>query len=265
MEFTAPTNHISNDLDRAPFDSYDEPERHLQRLEHGPEGSVSDIDTDTEQDGSTADLGGLSKILLVSKKVRSRTKSKTSKIFHNSSKSRAFHEPSKAPVLAPAPSTAADDDRLFHPLPEHKGPQVKDVLRHPVDTVQSLLHGASGAKVADTMDNQVISHGADVNMVRAYDEVTAAQDEKDRTMALNDLEDLKKARQDTYVRWTMDRHVLKVRRIPPFDLPKPKKEDYTARRNSRQSGTNWAGYGEDVRFFQRSYICRNRISPSIQQ
>jgi len=245
-----PFDHASIGLDRAAFDIYDQPERHLiDPLQQQRSGSGSDSSS-SDPDGPAAnprELGlGLAKIRRVSEKVRSRTKAKTDKILYPSSRSAASHKSNSAPPLAPAPSNP-DDDRLFRPVPEHKGPQIKDVLHNPVNTVQSLLHGASGAKVAETMDNQVISHGADVNLVRIYDKVAAAQNEQDKTVALDDLEDLKKARQDTYVRWTMDRHVLKVRRIPPHNVPRPKKKDYTTTKEGRSAGTNWAVYGQDVR------------------
>lgn len=250
-KFTAlsSSDHASSGLDRAAFDVYDKPERHLVNpLQQALSGSSPETSgSESEQDGSAAKPRGLAKIRRVSEKVRSRTKAKADKIFHPYSTSNTSHQTLRTPALAPAPSNVDDDDRLFHPVPKHKGPQVKDILHHPVDTVQSLLHGASGAKVADTMDNQVISHGADVNMVRMYDKVSAAENEKDKTAALDDLEDLKKARQDTYVRWTMDRHVLKVRRIPPFDLPKPRKKDYVAMNEDGKNGTRWLEYGQDVR------------------
>ncbi|KAK4696964.1 hypothetical protein P7C71_g1027, partial [Lecanoromycetidae sp. Uapishka_2] len=254
------SNHASSGLDRATFDVYENPERHIvSSLEDNPPVSSSKVSNDDDngdggQAGAAADPTVFAKVRRVSEKVRSRTKARTEKIFHASGGSGSSHKAISAPALAPAPSDAADGDRLYNPLPEHKGPPVKDVLHHPVDTVQSLLHGASGAKVASTVDNQVISHGADVNMVRLYDKFTAASTEKDKNAALDDLEDMKKARQDTYVRWTMDRHILKVRRVPPFDLPKPKKEDYIANRESGNGAMDWVGYGQDVRYL--SILCR---------
>ena len=131
-------------------------------------------------------------------------------------------------------------------MPEHTGPNVKDLLHNPVDTVSSLVSGASGAKVADVMDNQVIAHGADVNLVRVYDSVSDASNKEERHSALEQLEDLKKARQDQYVRWTMDRHVLKVRRIPPFNLQRPQKKDFKMGDQKEEGQINWALYSQHV-------------------
>ncbi len=68
------------------------------------------------------------------------------------------------------------------------------------------------------MDNQVVAHGANVRLVRAYDELVNAESEKDKINATNHLEELEKARQDSFVRWTMDRHVLKVSRVPSCSI-----------------------------------------------
>ncbi len=238
----------SNGLDREAFEVYNKPERHLISPVQQRRADSTSSNSVNENEAATTNPRGFAKIRRVSEKVRSRTKAKTDKIFHASSRSGTYHDTPNTPVLAPAPSSVADNDRLFQPVPEHKGPPINDVLHNPVNTVQSLLHGASGAKVAETMDNQVISHGADVNMVRTYDKVAAAENEQDKNAALDDLENLKKARQDTYVRWTMDRHVLKVRRIPPHNLPRPRKKDYVVASENGKAGTNWPLYGQDVRF-----------------
>lgn len=163
-------------------------------------------------------------------------KTKIYKMLHTSYEQHAPNSPA-VPTLAPAAAHDGDDERLFHPAPEHKGPQVKELLHNPVDTVFSLLHGASGAKMADVVDSQVIAHGANVNLVRVYDKAADTDNKDERQLALKDLEDLKKARQDQYVRWTMDRHVLKVRRIPPLNLQRPQKKtlEYGIRRRKTRS------------------------------
>lgn len=242
--------NASSGLDRAALSAYDQADSHIETpLQELQESSSPEESNNTAEGRDDTSSGPLSfaKVRRVSKKVRSKTKAKTSKILHTSTKQETFSGPITAPALAPTPSSKADTDRLFHSAPEHKGPQVKDLLHHPVDTVQSVLHGASGAKVAEVMDNQVIAHGADVNLVRAHDQVASAANEEDERLALEDLEELKKARQDTYVRWTMDRHVLKVRRIPPHNLSRPHKKDYEMVDERGKGQVQWATYGQAVR------------------
>ena len=52
-----------------------------------------------------------------------------------------------------------------------------------------------------------------VGLVRAQDTLDNAQSEDQKLQAYDDLETLKKARQDLFVRWTMDRHVSKLKRL----------------------------------------------------
>ena len=231
-------------IDRAALNVYAQPEHHgvSPSIEQRTPSLPSSSDSDEQQTKTK----GLANVRRLSGKVKSRVKTKTTKIFQ-SSKDTQVQQHQTARVLAPAPSTENDDDRLFDPVPEHKGPKAKDLLHHPMDTVQSVMHGASGEKMAAVMDNQSMAHGADVNLVRAHDKVSSADDEENRHLAIRELQDLKKARQDTYVRWTMDRHVLKVRRIPPGGLPRPQKKDFTVADQKGIAQVQWARYGQHVR------------------
>ncbi len=240
--------HTSIGIDRAAYNVYDEAERHLvEPIQEQCQTSRSDSsDIGDEQDDTNASPRSFANVRRVSEKVRSKAKAKTNKILHPSAKQHTSPKSPPAPPLAPAPAATADNDRLYNPLPVHQGPQAKELLRHPIQTVSSVLHGASGAKMAEVMDNQTIAHGANVNLVRAHDKVASTENKEEKQSAVDDLEGLKKARQDTYVRWTMDRHVLKVRRIPPLQLPRPNKKDYTLGEKKGKGPVNWAMYGQDV-------------------
>ena len=243
--------HTSGGLDRAFFDIYDKADRHiiapLQKQASHSDSNDIDSDETVEATGEPSpSTRKFANVRRVSAKVRSTVKNKTHKILHASHDQNAPRVPA-APILAPAATHDGDDDRLLHPLPEDKGPQVKDLFHNPVDTVSSVLHGASGAKMADVVDNQVIAHGANVNLIRAYDKVADTDNKEGQHSALGELEDLKKERQDQYVRWTMDRHVLKVRRIPPLDLQRPQKNDFRIGHEKEEGQVNWALYGQHVR------------------
>ena len=261
---SASQEHASSGLDRASFNVYDKADRHIiSPLQNAPKSSDSDSDGDDiaeDQGEASTSPRSFANVRRVSAKARLKVKTKTHKILHT------FHEEQDtrlptAPALAPAAIHDGDDDRLFHPAPEHKGPQVKDLLHNPIDTVSSVLHGASGAKMAAVMDNQVIAHGADVNLVRVYDKVADADNKEEQQAALGELEDLKKTRQDQYVRWTMDRHVLKVRRVPPHNLQRPHKSDFTTGDQKRQGQVNWTMYSQHVRTLL-SYLCPLSCSES---
>ena len=241
----ASTEHLSAGLDRATFNVYSNPDRHLvtplHKKEEDSDASVSvSGDDDARPDLNVTSLNNLRRI---SRKLRR----KTGKILHPRHKKQKSAGSETAPTLAPPPSQAADDDRMFHAVPEQKGPDFKQVVKNPISTVQSVLHGASGAKFAEALDNQVIAHGAEVRIVRAYDSVQSAETDDARTSALEDLEGLKKERQDAYVRWTFDRHVLKVRQVPPRTTTRPKREVYEIQREDGKSEMQWLDYGHNVR------------------
>ena len=246
---SASLEHASIGLDRASFNVYDKADCDIIDTPqiHRPRSSSSHSDdhfTDADQVQADAPPASFANVRRVSAKVRSKLKNQTHKILHTSNRQ---HTPpsSTAPALAPTTAHDGDDDRLFHAVPEHRGPQVKDLLDHPIETVSSLLHGASGAKAAEILDNQTIAHGADVKLVRAYEKAVDASDKEEQQSALAELDDLKKARQDQYVRWTMDRHVLKVRRIPPFNIKRPQKTDFM-RDQTNDGQIDWAVYSQHV-------------------
>lgn len=241
----ASTESLSQGLDRATFNVYPHADRHLvtplHRKEEDSDASVSvSEDDDARPDLNVTSLNNLRRF---SKKVRR----KTDKILHPRHKKQKSADSWTVPTLAPPPSQAADGDRMYNAVPEQKGPDFKEVVKNPISTVQSVLHGATGAKFAEALDNQVIAHGAEVRIVRAYDDVKSAETDDAKTSALEALESLKKERQDAYVRWTLDRHVLKVRQVPPRTTTRPKREDYEPQGEDGKAAMQWLDYGHNVR------------------
>ena len=51
---------------------------------------------------------------------------------------------------------------------------MKELLHELVDTVLFIIHGASGTKMADVLDKQVIAHGASMILIRAYYKMAGA-------------------------------------------------------------------------------------------
>ena len=236
---------LSQGLDRATFKVYAQADRHLGIPSHGKEEATT-IPTSNGQDADhaiNADIWRLNNLRRISTKVKSRTE----KIFHPKHRKSKSADSVPAPMLAPPPSKANDDDRMFNPVPEQKGPDFMDVVKNPISSVQSALHGASGAKFAEALDNQVIAHGAEVKIIRAYDDVKAATSEDTKVSAQDNLEDLKKERQDAFVRWTIDRHVLKVRQVQPCTTIRPKQSDYKTKNENGKLTMQWLDYGHNVR------------------
>jgi hypothetical protein len=153
----------------------------------------------------------------------------------------------KAPTLAPTPSKDTDGDRLVLDLPEQKFPPVKDMFRNPVEIVQTAIHLESGNQFVKQLDMKVISQGADVQIVSKYNEITSEDDEETKMEALQNLDELKKSRQDSFVRWTMDRHVRKVRRVPQQTVAWRDKEEFIVADEDGKRTMQWEEYGCHVR------------------
>lgn len=237
----ASVEHYSEGLDRAAFNVYAQADRYLVAPLHKKHDVQKALKRSTE--GGDLNLTSLNNLRRISDKVKTRT----DKIFHPRHRKQKSADAPAVPTLAPAPSKADDDDRMYNAVPEQKGPDFKEVVKNPISSVQSALHGASGAKFANAVDNPVIAHGAEVKMVRAYDTVMSAETDDTRLPALEDLESLKKQRQDAFVRWTLDRHVLKVRQVPPRATAQPTKVDYRSVTEEGKLEMRWLDYGHDVR------------------
>ncbi|KAL8856549.1 MAG: hypothetical protein Q9178_006864 [Gyalolechia marmorata] len=219
------TEHLSQGLDRATYKTYHNPHRHLVApLQPADPDERTSIGSPSLED---IKLGNDKSVFSqVFKKLSEVVKAKADE---NSSVS------TTVPLLAQSPPKDVENDRLFRSAPEQKGPKFKEVVKNPVSTVQSALHGASGAKFAETIVSQVIAHGAE-----------NAKSEEAKIEAANNLEQLKKARQDSFVIWALDRHVLMVRRVPPHTTSWPKLGDFGTTTQDVRKRMQWAGHGHHV-------------------
>lgn len=243
-EISASNNaDISSGLDRSAFNVYEQAQR---RLEDPVTAEQSRNLADSNGIGEYGAAKSPSRLKQVSQNLHFKAKAKKERLLHLSRDQDAPKDSISATTLAPAPSNASDDDRLYHSLPDHKGIQAKDLLQHPIDTVQSALHGVSGAKFAAVMDNKVIAHGADVGLVRAYDKLGDAKTGQEVNGAFDEFEAIKKGRQDAYVRWTMDRHILKVRQDPPRTLEWPQKDDFRTKDEAGNISFRWGDYAHQL-------------------
>lgn len=152
-----------------------------------------------------------------------------------------------SPVLA-KDADEQSDSRLIHRPEEPEKPTFKDFVQSPVDTVKSKVSGQGNHQVAANIVAKEIPHGQDVDLVNASSAVEKAQTDAERLLAIQDLSKLMKERQNTYARWTLDRHVTKVRVLPRDRVvKKPRKAFETA---NAQEGIviDWRAYAMHVRF-----------------
>ncbi|KAI1611708.1 hypothetical protein EDD36DRAFT_297308 [Exophiala viscosa] len=140
-------------------------------------------------------------------------------------------DPDHAPTLAPAPPTGSlVHERLVHNLDDKpKFPPVKEFIKHPMNSLQSTVQDQRGSDWAENMATSEVAHGAEVQLVRQAEKVDNAVTPSEKEDELKTLMQLKQARQDEMVRWSIDRHVRKVARThvpdrPPQPPPLSKKD-----------------------------------------
>ncbi|KAG8527407.1 uncharacterized protein KY384_007559 [Bacidia gigantensis] len=248
----------TTDLDRAAFDVYEQTEP-LQGKSSDGQTKSSSVQVEDQHDSRSS-----SRFAKISRKVGAKAKSKTEQIFPSRRDSNNVPHHSPAPLLAPPPASLVEDDRLYNPLPKHEGFKVKEVVQSPVSTFQSAMHGKGGAKFAQVMDNQAIAHEANVGLVRAFDDLDAAGNEDEQRSSNEKIKTLVKERQDTYVRWTMDRHVMKVRQDPPRILELPRKEDYKQKNENGGTAMRWGDYGRQMTRYYAEQYCDQHINESSE-
>ena len=235
---------VSTDLDRAPLDAYNATENHLQ--DGHLNQSINVTDEESKRSSTDTDSKVLDKVRHLTTKVKSKFHLNKDETFIHGDQ-RVNDEPEKAPMLAPPAPTARESDRFFKALPEKpSGPSFKEVVTNPVKSLKSAAEQQGGNVYAENLAKTDVTHGANVNVVRAYDKVVSATTGTDRTSAMQDLESLKKSRQDSFVRWTLDRHVKTVRRIEPAKLPRRPKREFMDTIDDGKHRLRWKEYAQYV-------------------
>lgn len=175
-------------------------------------------------------------------------KLKARKIFGISHRSGIeHHEPSKALTLAPKPKSASSsNERLIQEVPPREKVPVKEMIRNPIETVQSVARGSGGEQFAVSVQQSAIPHSADVALVKAHDRIEETSEEDEKGQAIRDMDELVESRQDHFVRWTMDRHLLELRSFPAKTVPWKTRKDFVVIDDNGRTRMDWVGYGRHV-------------------
>ena len=178
---------------------------------------------------------------------RARLKEKAKEILHIDKGRITVTEPEDGVTLAPSPNPTEMPYRLDNHPPEEGIHGLKDFVHQPVRTIKVKAERKTNKAVAENLSTAEISHAHDVELILAQDHVASAQTEEERSSANQDLEVLKRARQDMFVRWTMDRHVLKIRQLERKPVQHRERADFVAKGESGQHKMDWKAYGSHVR------------------
>ncbi|KAF2820305.1 hypothetical protein CC86DRAFT_428944 [Ophiobolus disseminans] len=150
----------------------------------------------------------------------------------------------QSPVIANTEEES--DSRLVHQLPVPDKPTMKDFIHNPVDTVKTKISNQGNEQVAANIAAKEISHGNEVDLVNAHDAVNRATTERERLLAIRDVSKLMKERQGTYARWSLDRHVTKIRILPSETMVKKPQAAFVKQDSRGHIVTDWHAYTSHV-------------------
>lgn len=151
------------------------------------------------------------------------------------------------PILANDTTVKSYRSRLGHDLPEPSKISVHGLLHHPIDTIEDKISAQGSHQATVNMATKEISHGQEVDLVKAKDRVECATTQKERTTAIQERDKLIKQRQNMYVRWTMDRHVSQCRVMPRDTVVKKSRAEFEYKTDDGGPAVDWEGYGTHVR------------------
>lgn len=159
------------------------------------------------------------------------------------------HTPSRAPapVLAPLPPQNNARDRLGPKLKDRPSiPPVKDFLQSPVVASKQVIQHIGGDDFAQNVAKSEVSHGANVALALEHARVQETMGDDGTSCDEEVLDVLKQSRQDSFTRWTMDRHVRNIGKIQANVIPLRSRKDFLRRDVQGVERTNWSEYGQHV-------------------
>ena len=146
------------------------------------------------------------------------------------------------------------ESRYVTDPPEPDKATMKDFIHDPIDTIKAKLSENSNKQFAAQITAKEVPHSDEVDLIRASEAVDAAQSETQRLLAIEDLSKLMQERQATYVRWTFDRHITKVR-VLPRDRIKLKPRTNFEKYNSQEGLViDWKAYFQHVSRPNQPYL-----------
>jgi hypothetical protein len=152
----------------------------------------------------------------------------------------------KSPILANTAGVEKSGSRLDNQTAPEKH-TMHDLMHNPIDTVKSKVSNQGNQEIAANIAAKEIPHGQEVDLVNASTVLDKATTDEEKASATKNLSELLKQRQSTYVRWSLDRHVTKVRVIPK-DIAKLKpRSDFESKDPQEGTVIDWRGYASHVR------------------
>jgi hypothetical protein len=237
------SDEMPHGLDREPLDTYNAIEDHKQ------DGKLNLRTNGNGEKGKELKADRDPKILSIrhfSRRVRSKLQKKRKNESRVHNDQRTSDQTTLAPTLAPPAAEDVQDARFSGSVPEKPDhPSFKEIVSKPMETLKAVVHVQGGNDFAESLAKTDVSHGESVKLVQAHEKIAEEDTSYGRLLASQDFEKLKKSRQDSLVRWTMDRHVRHVRRSQVHRLPWRDKKDFVWKDDGVEK-MHWKEYGNHV-------------------
>ncbi|KAI4762603.1 hypothetical protein E4T51_04394 [Aureobasidium sp. EXF-12344] len=149
------------------------------------------------------------------------------------------------PILASDSAAKSYRSRLGNDLPDPSKISADGLLHRPIDTIKDKISAQGSQQTAAQIATKEISHGQEVDLIKADDRVQEARTERERVIAEQERDYLIQERQNIYVRWTMDRHVAQVR-VMPKDTGKKDRSEFEHKTLSGETAVDWKAYASHL-------------------
>jgi hypothetical protein len=166
-------------------------------------------------------------------------KDKLKKVLHISKDN---DDPVKESPIQAGPLNGDNDNSILSKVPVPTKQGMKDFAHHPVDTVQAAISNQGNQQVAANIASKEVPHEQEKELVEAKERLDDAQTEKERLLAIKDINRLLRERQTWFIRWTLDRHVAKVRLLPKDDFPSKPLSSFRKTTSQGDVVTDWEAY-----------------------
>ncbi|KAI4284820.1 MAG: hypothetical protein L6R38_001156 [Xanthoria sp. 2 TBL-2021] len=203
------------------------------------------VESDAPNDDLTEHQETVDTAIYLSK--RKRLSGKLKSLLHVSDDQVNIASNADCVTLADSPEVIPGESRLDETTPPTPGPQgFQQLIQHPVDTLKAKTQRKTNKEVAANLLSPEVTHAQDVELIHAQDSLNNAQTESEKAKACEDLETLKKARQDLFVRWTMDRHVLKIKRLERKTTPERRHGEQDSEPIPKTGEVGWKAYSQQL-------------------
>ncbi|OQV06013.1 hypothetical protein CLAIMM_10656 [Cladophialophora immunda] len=170
-----------------------------------------------------------------------------------------------APILAPTPPQDTTNVRLGPAVKEKPNvPRVEEFFRAPVSAARQLLESQGGEEFAENVAKSEVSHGASVAMVLESEKLEAASTSGEESCDPQFLESLKQLRQDSFTRWTIDRHVRHIGRIQAQIVSLKRPKDFVQHNEDGIERIQWRKYGQHLRNYTLENYTRPRVEAELK-